>query len=220
MSSKYYEWLARNEKPEEKRELTPKEKRRNWWDYHKWHVAAAVALVLFAAFVVRDVMRNKRDVPDYQIAYVGSTYLSEETLASLEDALAQLGEDLSGNGLVEVTVNHYQVADQVAGYAGQIQLTTDVETNKSFIFLMDDPAGFQEKFGLLAYPDGTLPPEGETPSEELWYSWTECPVLAGLETDQEALSGMYIACRGAWEKFDELEAYRAFWEKLTQGAGT
>ena len=42
MAGEYVRWLARNEKPREKRELTPEEKRRNWWDYHKWHVVLAI----------------------------------------------------------------------------------------------------------------------------------------------------------------------------------
>ena len=36
MAGEYVRWLARNEKPREKRELSPEEKRRNWWAYHKW----------------------------------------------------------------------------------------------------------------------------------------------------------------------------------------
>ena len=35
MAGEYVRWLARVVKPAEKKELTPEEKRRNWWAYHK-----------------------------------------------------------------------------------------------------------------------------------------------------------------------------------------
>ena len=41
MASEYHKWIARNEKPEEKRQLTKEEKWKNWWYYHKWHVVIA-----------------------------------------------------------------------------------------------------------------------------------------------------------------------------------
>ena len=37
MASEYWKWKFKDVRPEEKRELTPEEKRKNWWHYHRWH---------------------------------------------------------------------------------------------------------------------------------------------------------------------------------------
>ena len=97
MASEYLKWLARDEKPEPKRELTPKEKRKNWWHYHKWYVAVCVLAVLFVAAMAWDIIANRSQEPDYQVAHVGSTYLPDETVMALQNALADLGEDLNGD---------------------------------------------------------------------------------------------------------------------------
>ena len=231
MASEYLKWLARDEKPEPKRELTPKEKRKNWWYYHKWHVVVCVLAVLFLAAMAWDIIANRSQEPDYQVAHVGSTYLPDDTVTALQNALADLGEDLNGDGQVLVRVNEYLIDDEMTGYAGQVQLSVDISDYDSFIFLMEDPARFQEQFELLAYPDGTVPEEGAAVSENLWYSWTECPVLtalplggytldSGAEGDnQKVLSELYIARRayGDDHGFRYLDGNIALWEKMTEG---
>ena len=52
MASEYLKKKYKDVKPDVKRELTPAEKRKNWWHYHKWHVAAAVVLTLIAEEMV------------------------------------------------------------------------------------------------------------------------------------------------------------------------
>ena len=89
MSSKYYEWLARNEKPEEPRELTPAEKRKNWWFYHKWFVVLGVLLAVIAADIVWNSLSQAQ--PDYRFAYVGRNPLPEDTVSALQAALEELG---------------------------------------------------------------------------------------------------------------------------------
>lgn len=239
MASEYLKWLARNEKPEKKRELSPKEKRSNWWYYHKGHVAlglAAAALVVFAAW---DLYSGSRNQPDYQVAYIGAVSLPEDTANALESALASLGEDLNGDGQVLVHVNQYLVnADDsvyMVSYGSKMQLMADMSEGDSFIFLMEDPAEFQSQYGYLAYPDGTFPAGAEEPSEDLWYSWADCPVLTGLSLggyrltgidesiagdSQELLSNLYIARRGFGEDsgVGDLEGYAALWQRLTEGA--
>ena len=125
MAGEYVRWLARDVKPLEKKELTPEEKRRNWWDYHKWHVLIAVVCLVFAVDLVSDVVHNARNKPDYKIAYVGSTDLPEDTARALETALAALGEDLNGNGTFEpnelyvfYTHNHYNDFREYLNYYG------------------------------------------------------------------------------------------------------
>lgn len=239
MASEYLLKLAREQAPpEKKRELTPKEKRQNWWHYHKWYVMiGAVALVLLG-LMIREMFFDRDPVPDYKVACVGSAYLPEDTVAALETALAELGEDLNGDGQVLVRVNEYPLFADDTDYqtvmAAQVQLAGDMDNNGSFIFLLEDPAAFQEQVGILAYPDGSVPAEDADISEGLYCRWSDCPVLAGLELgeytayttqgtvtgdNQQILSGLYVARREIWEKeSDSLAGAVAFWQKLTAGA--
>jgi len=41
MASEYLKWKYKDVRPDIPKELTPAEKRSNWWHYHKWYAAAA-----------------------------------------------------------------------------------------------------------------------------------------------------------------------------------
>lgn len=247
MAGEYYRWLARNEKPEEKRELTPKEKRKNWWHYNKWYVLLGI---LAAAGLIRAVIgfvQSKNDQPDYSVAYVGSYALPDSTVEQLETALARFGEDRNENGKVTVEIHQYLInADedenaQVTGtdasyvYAGMVQLEADLVSGDSFLFLMEDPQRFQEEYQILSRIDGSLPEEDANSDVPFYVSWNDCPVLTGLSlgvysvelpeetmeiSNQDLLSGLYLARRGFWveQDADELEANTAFWNRLLEGA--
>lgn len=224
MAGEYVRWLARDVKPLEKKELTPEEKRRNWWDYHKWHVVLALVCLVFALDLVHDVIRNARNQPDYKIAYVGSTDLPDDTARALETAIAALGEDLNGNGAVQVELLEYQLGADLdsdpgameknaeMAYSSSLLLTTNIELVESMIFLLEDPVAFGADYPILCHTDGTLP-GGETDAP-LYFSWTDCPVLTALELgefeipgisgmmvgdSQKAMAPLYIARRGLWD---------------------
>lgn len=232
MASEYYKWLARNEKPEPRRELTPEEKRRVWWQSYKWYVAAALLCALLVGDFVYDLVQSRRSLPDYHIAYVGRTQLSGDTVAAIEEAFAALGQDQTGNGVVRVELRQYPLStedpteevmvgqDFFAGSSGTVQLLADLESNESVVFLLEDPEAFQRDYQILARVDGTLPedtPDSDTP---LYYRWSDCPVLAGLELDDGDVSGLYIARRGFWngESSSGIAGAVALWELLTAGA--
>lgn len=235
MASEYLKKLAQDVKPEPKRELTPREKRINWWHYHKWHVVIVLVVIVALISMIRDIAYNKSNLPDYQVACVGTNGLPEDTAEALSAALAELGEDLNGDGQVLVQINQYLVDSEEFGMAARVQLMADVSEGFSFVYLLEDPAAFQEQYGVLAYPDGTILEEGTEPSGDLWLSWSDCPVLTQLPLGSYTLSGvdqevigdsqalmsqLYIARRGVGEssKFDDLEGCIALWQKLTQGA--
>lgn len=76
---------------------------RYFWDYHKWHVGAAViALILIATTVVQIVNRVEYDI---EIAYYGGMYFTEEQAQKLEEYLSQFIEDVDGNGERNVNIN-------------------------------------------------------------------------------------------------------------------
>lgn len=233
MSSKYYEWLARNEKPEEPRELTPAEKRKNWWFYHKWFVLLGV---LLAAIAVDILWSNlSRPQPDYRFAYVGSNPLPDDTVSALQAALEELGEDANGDGKTAVEIVQYvSGTDFSEETASQVTLVADIVECESYFFLLENPEDFQQMNHALRYLDGTLPPE-DAGAEGTFLLWSQCPVLAGLELgdyasvvlgqtatgrNQDVLVNLAFARRGFWTEktVANLSACDALWEILTEGA--
>lgn len=228
MAGEYYKWLARNEKPEQKRELTPAEKRRNWWDYHKWHVVIGAVCVLMLCHMLWGMIQNSRNEPDYCIAYVGQTILPDGTVDALQAAFAELGEDINGNGKVQVEILQYQIKlpdtsesiedilleqESDRNSTALMQLMVNVETAESILFLLEDAQQFQADYEVLARVDGTLPENTPDSTVPVSYAWTDCPVLTGLELgtfsmqtlngpipgdSQTAMAGLSIARRGIW----------------------
>lgn len=247
MAGEYYRWLARNEKPAPKRELTPAEKRRNWWDYHKWHVVVVLVCLVLAANLIHDTLRNKRNQPDYVIAYVGQTALPDGVVDGVEEGLARLGEDLNGNGKVQVELRQFLMYDGTSdnpvlaledterGYAAAMLLQANIEMVESMVFLLEDPEIFQASYPVLSRADGTRPEETPDSQVPVYYRWGDCPALAGLELEnfeipviggtvegdtQAALSGLAVARRGLWDDGtnDAILGAIALWERITEGA--
>ena len=178
---------------------------------------------------------------DYNVAVVAPHYLPEATQTALQDALAAYGEDRNGDGKVVVKLNLYTMdfgnedSDAYLDMAGTTKLSTDIQGALSSIFILYDPAGFQQTTGTLRYLDGSLP---QSDADSDWwnmvYRWTDCPVLTGLDlgdyasdavqsesgSSQELMSRYYIGIRGAWNKdsADLLEGGEELWNKLTAGA--
>ena len=232
MSSKYYEWLARNEKPAPERELTPAEKRRNWWHYYKWHVLVAAILLGIVCDIGWNLLSSK--APDCQVAYVGANLLPEDTVAALEASLSGLCGDLNGDGKEQVQLVQYVTSGDSA-YSSGVLLTSDILECESYLFLLEDPAWFQESFHSLRRLDGSLPEQEDRKAEGTWVLWEQCPVLANLDlgnysyrvldqtisgSSQELVRGLSVARRGFWTEKTVLnpEGCDAFWETLTEGA--
>ena len=245
MAGEYVRWLARDVKPREKQELTPEQKRRNWWDYHKWHVLIAILCVVLIGDVIYDAVQNSRNRPDYVVAYVGQTALPDSLRERLEEGLAQLGEDLNGNGTVRVEVRQFVIApesenpvfameDTERGYASSLLLQGNIETVESMIFLLEDPALFQATFPILCRADGTLVEDTPDSDVPLYYRWADCPALTELQMPnfevpvisgtiegdcQKALAELGVARRGLWDDGvnDSILGAIALWERMTEG---
>ena len=247
MAGEYVRWLARDVKPAEKKELTKEEKRRNWWDYHKWHVCIAIVCLILAADLVSDMVRNARNEPDYTIAYVGVTALPGDLIEAVEEAVAEHGEDLNGNGKVQVELRQYVLSDGSGSnpalaledtersQAASLLLQGNIEAVESMIFLLEDPELFREALPIFSRVDGTL--EEDTPDSDvpLYYYWEDCPLLAGLELpnfevpvidgmvqgdSQAALGKLGVARRGLWDDGtnDTIRGNIALFERITEGA--
>lgn len=237
MASEYLKQKYKDVKPEEKRELTPAEQRKNWWYYHKWHIVIGVLLTAMAVSLLTQALGIGRIKPDYQVAYVGTYSLPEETAAALEAGLAALGEDLNGDGRVAVQLNQYPTdygMDVEASIAAQTALVADLVSCESYFFLLEDPEGFRTEDQVLRRLDGSLPEDGSS-AEGSYLAWEQCPALAAIElgeyqynlggetltaSGRELVSRLYIARRGFWT--EKTCAYPdgcdALWEKITAGA--
>lgn len=235
---------------------TKTEKAGNWWHYHKWQVVIVLVVLGILGAIIKDTFFRTR--PDYQVGYVGVQELPSDTVDALTTALESFCDDRNGDGQVVVELNQYtidlataastaetadstQVQDSTDAYVRMAVLTrlsTDISsTEGSYIFLLEDPASFQENTAALRYLDGTVPSQDQSASdwENMVYRWTDCPVLAGLDlgtytgytmmddstgNNQDVLSKLYIGCRGTWtEKAEKSYAEDdVLWQKLTQGA--
>lgn len=151
MASEYLKWKYRDVQPEKRVELTKQQRRRNWWDYHLWHVVIAAVLVLIAASLVWNAVTQVH--PDYQIAYVGTVFLSQEEESSWKERLSELGGDCNGDGKTVVQMNQYITAQSsdnaMYNYASGVKLMADLEACESYFFLLEDPEGFQRDYEIL-----------------------------------------------------------------------
>lgn len=245
MASEYLKQKYKDVKPDEKIELTAAQKRRNWWDYHKfWVLLGAVALV-GCAWLVRDIFF--RPGPDYQVGYVGKTALPEEVLENLRARLEELGEDVNGDGRVTVELIPYilgfdavSMLDVDGTSAAMTRLTVDLAAGRVYVLLLDDPEGFQGRIGALGYLDGSAPPPddpayGAADWTEMVYAWDGCPVLANMDlgtytrfldlseqkiSGQEVMAGLYVGRRAALSEGQRASfaADEALWLRLTEGA--
>ena len=234
-----------NQTPEPPREYTKKEKAANWWHYHWMAVVVAVLVVVFGVWIIKDTVFQTR--PDVQVAYVGTSDLPTDTVTALQDALTPFCSDLNGDGKVVVQVDSYTVdfdaanesTDAYYQMAGVTRLSAELASGgKTYIFLLEDPEGFEKSTGVLQYLDGTVPDDPETADpdwREMVYRWTDCPVLTGLElgsydgytlmddatgTNQSVLEHLYVGRRGVWDE-EQAENYAhcaALWDALTAGA--
>mgnify|MGYP007056200353 CR=1 FL=1 len=79
MASEYLKWKARDEKPAPPpRELTKKEKIKNWLHYHRLHLIAAAVVLWIAGSMLWNVLGIGQTKPDYVFAYIGRDSLPED----------------------------------------------------------------------------------------------------------------------------------------------
>lgn len=230
MASEYLLWKYRDVQPEVKRELTPEEKRRNWWDYHKWHVVIGVVLALCLCNILWNAFGFGKVKSDFSIAYVGSAPLTEETAEAIRSGLESVSPDMNGDGRVVVELLQYtsvETGDSDSLYyaqAAQVQLVSDITDCRSYFFLMENPAAFQNATLALRNLDGTLPADGDLTPDGKYLLWQDCPALAEIPLGEaeDLVSSLAFGRRGFWNEKTtaNAEACDALWNTLTKGAIT
>lgn len=86
----------------------PPEKPAGWWEnlwYHyKWHIITGAFLVLLAVIGIQQLVT--RDEPDYNVVLLTADPLTREAVEQLEEQLVSGGEDIDGDGKVEVLIEN------------------------------------------------------------------------------------------------------------------
>ena len=98
-------------KPDPKPEgpKTPKGKWDNYWYHYKWHTLGAFAVVVvLAVLIVQMVTKNE---PDYTLNIVTEKPLAQPVLNWLKAELEVYGQDLDGDGYVEVRIDNLYMSD-------------------------------------------------------------------------------------------------------------
>lgn len=227
MASEYFNYLARNEKPETPRPpMTRKEKILNWLSYNwYWFVIAAVILSV-AGSMLWNVLGIGKVKPDYVFGYIGKEPISEEAAGQFEREIAALGSDVNEDGKVTVELRQFAVNRKgeaetalYYNYAADVLLLADITSGDSYFFLAEDPDGVQKAYQIFAGPDGTAPDENDHSTEGKVFAWAACPALSALNMDANTFSKLYLGRRYyAGDEAQKHAADSAFWDILTEGA--
>lgn len=172
-------------------ELKGRDKRANWLHYHRWHLIAAACFVGLAVWLVHDIVT--RVLPDYTFALVTTTFVDDEVLSSMGDALADQLEDLNGDGRVVVDVEHYQInydddslnqqLTPEAKMAAEMRISNDYSTSTSLIFITDSFHGMEDNVSIFAFLDEPYgyPEEDErTQYDRMAVRWGDSELLRSL----------------------------------------
>lgn len=126
--------------------LTKKDKRKNFWHYHRFYFILGAIVVVFFGAMIWDIASNKE--PDYNIAIVGKYNLTDEAIGMFKDALEPYAKDVNGDGEVIIQVANYAIGYGDTGTLEQTQnsfregyklrFEMDLQQGESVILLMDD----------------------------------------------------------------------------------
>ncbi len=175
---------------------TPKEKRKNWWYYHKGPLIAG--LLVFAALFSIFFSIFSKVKPDYTVGVMTSYTMPDSGRMELERCLTEYADDRNGDGKVVVNVVCYVFSTSMPSSADALQqqqaavarFAGDVLANESMIFLHNEEAFafMQEDFrGFYQYNDGTPMPETASDYENAMIPWKEIPALSEFvpKTEEE-----------------------------------
>lgn len=159
---------------------------KNWWYYYKWYVVCAIIVLAITLDVLSSALGLWQKKPDFQVAYIGKSPLSEDAAAYLEQTFASIGRDFNGDGEIIVQINQYVSGNPTADtdtayyeYADEISLIGDISDCESYFFLTDDPENLQYKFQILANADGSCPKDTDYSTDGKVIAWNDCPILCG-----------------------------------------
>lgn len=168
---------------------TGKEKRANWWDYHKWIVIVTAIVVTFLGWNIYKAITKVK--PDYTVAMMTDYQMPDALQEDIETTLARYGEDLNGDGRVVAEVSHFHFIEEATNetealelQAAFVRFAADAESGDSMIYIYD-PVGeaYFEANDMADY----FAPAGEM--KEVSMEWKDIPGLNTLVVDRYSESG-------------------------------
>lgn len=122
------EWLLRGVKPEElqrtvapQEPTTPRGKLANFWYHYKWQTIGGIFLAVVLTVMVTQLFT--RNTPDYRVLLLTERAYTPQEVDTLELLLAPYGDDLDGDGTVEIHVQNCMLGEQVKmQYNSNIQM--------------------------------------------------------------------------------------------------
>ncbi|ARP49521.1 MULTISPECIES: hypothetical protein [Caproicibacterium] len=119
---------------------TPKEKRENFWYYHKWHVLIAIGIAIVAALFLHDVFGKVR--PDYQVGLITQYQVSQDVIDDYQAKLEKCANDRNGDGHITVEISNYAVGlsnmDPQRAQINETRLLGDLSDYSDMFFLCDE----------------------------------------------------------------------------------
>ena len=202
--------MAAKPQPSEMPDMTPQQRRANWWHYHWLHVLIAVLAVIVVLGIVWEQATKERY--DCSVALVTRYAATPAEIASIQAALERVCPDYNEDGEVHVAINAIQIdytSTDMDDAAIQVmttnvdKLNADFYTRQSGIFLLDDPENFQTAHGALAWLDGSAPPEDTLEWEDMTVPWKDWDGSAEVELDNCEADWLWFARRAAFGQADE-----------------
>ena len=195
MASYRYERDIRPEDliPDKPRQLTPAEARANWWHYHWYYVVLIAAAVLAIGYFVWS--RVTEVEPDYTVTVVGRADPDAAFLSELETKLEAAADDVNGDGKVKVNVKSIWLAPDFETQDASLRqlmesseekLNSDFYLCESTIFIVDDPAAMEQRYGCFRLLDSTDPQEGDRLNIADFPVPLEDTALAGTQSESGA----------------------------------
>lgn len=210
---------------------TGKEKRKNWWHYHKVQVFVALLLIAVAASWIYTVVTKVE--PDYSVGMITSFQMPAEVTEALEEYLSPYCDDRNGDGKIQVQVNNYVFGDSstIQDYqmlqASYARFAGNASVGLEMIYIHDveglDALG-DAAAGFFLYNDGTPMPDEAADFDNASRPWAEFQGLSDFTADgnelnnwtpevvQELCKRLLISVRttdGAVRTDEEMGAYHA-----------
>lgn len=177
-------------KPEEPKELSKKEKRANWWLYHKRWVALGLVVIAVAGWMIYDMVSAVE--PDYVIGMVMPYTLPDNLRTKLETGIAAYGEDLNGDGKVVVQVQAFTIATGIGGsgedanlqIAAITQLSANITIGESILFISSpyEIDYYFDQYQLFGASNGDFVDTSANP-RDITVAFQDVPGLAALDLE-------------------------------------
>ena len=213
--------MAQKGYPREMPDMTPQQRRDNWWRYHWLHVLCIVLAVITLVGIAWE--RFTSVEADCSVALVTRYAAAPDEIASLQAALEKAASDTNGDGEVHVAINAIQIDYKSTDLDdGAIQvmrtnvdkLNADFYMNQSGIFLLDDPESFQTNHEALRYLDGSEPPEGASDWVNMTIPWKDWSGGAEVQFSHCDPDHLWFARRIAGTEENAFAGSDALWDAL------